>query len=190
MTISRKDLGWIFDEECKMKRTAKTKLVAACLVIVGLFTSVAFTSVVNAKSALKEKPSSALTLENFKINVTSPDINLARNYAYPSITSEVFNKFNSATFYQTPVRPLQGIQVVGFTNLIPHKYEKKNSIFEFAAKFNDKLQQFLAYFGFSSKTITERTNEKINEKEQSKKSRLIAQHEKKAFKSNCFDSKS
>lgn len=47
-------------------------------------------------------------------------------------------------------KPLLGMQVADFANINSNKLQKKNTIFEFAAKFNDKLQQVLSFFDFSS----------------------------------------
>lgn len=88
------------------------------------------------------------------INALSDTYVRTNNYAYPSITSDLFEKyrpFNKPALPQMPKQLLPGIQVAEFSLFSVNKIEKKNSFFEFAAKFNDTLQQIIAYFNFSSK---------------------------------------
>lgn len=165
-----------------MIRHTKAHLGGAIFVTVSLYCST-----INAETEMKEKPQLAFKINNVLSTMKSPAINMANNYAYPSITSEIFNKYNqSTTHYVTQVsqQPMLGIKVADFANLVPRKFDNKNSIFEFAAKFNDKLQQVLAFFDFSS-TSTKNKDENISEENQKRKVSVIAKHDKRLLKTNC-----
>ena len=115
---------------------------------------------------MKDQANVVLIINKVVSEVESPTNTHVNNYAYPSITSEVFNQYNQIAMQsttQTSQQPSLGIKVTDFANLIPSKFTKKNSLFEFAAKFNDKLQQVLAYFDFSD-TNTDSKNKKIRSK--------------------------
>ncbi|SEK51158.1 hypothetical protein SAMN05216262_101537 [Colwellia chukchiensis] len=102
---------------------------------------------------------------------------LAGNSAYPSLTSEVFISYPSQGFIslpKAPVKPLAGIEVVDFAIITPNGIQKKNSIFEFAAKFNDTLQQILAFFDLSS-AESDGKNKSYNESPRAENSYLISQ---------------
>lgn len=165
-----------------MTRQRIPHLVGAIFVTVGLYCST-----INAETEMKEKPQLAFTMNNLLSTMKSPAINIANNYAYPSITSEIFNKYNqSATrsFPQASQQPMLGIKVADFVNLVPRKFDNKNSIFEFAAKFNDKLQQVLAFLDFSSTSIKNK-DENISEADQKRTVSIIAKHDKRLLKANC-----
>lgn len=165
-----------------MTRQTKAHLIGAIFVTVGLYCST-----INAETEMKEKPQVAFTINNVLSTMKSPAINIANNYAYPSITSEIFNKYNQSTtrsFTQVSQQPMLGIKVADFVNIVPRKFDSKNSIFEFAAKFNDKLQQVLAFFDFSS-TSTKKKNENISEEDQKRTVSVIAKHDKRLLKTNC-----
>jgi hypothetical protein len=142
------------------KKTGPTKpnLSGVILLVIGLFGL--YCSATQAEPKAKDQA-------KVVSEVKSPTNNLVNNYAYPSVTSEVFNQYN-----QISQQPSLGIKVTDFANLVPHKFAKKNSLFEFAAKFNDKLQQVLAYFDFSSTSTGSKKN--ISEKYSNQKSSLIA----------------
>ncbi len=154
-----------------MKRPTKPNLVYAIFVIVGLFGTIA-----HAKPEINEKQQNIFTTGSASSQMSSAATSASYSYAYPSLTSEVFknNSIHLPAFVKVSQQPLLGIQVADFANLVPNKFEKRNSIFEFAAKFNDKLQQVLAYFNFSSKS-TPRNNETINAKKTKRKIHLSAQ---------------
>jgi len=163
-----------------MTRQTKARVVGAIFVIFGLYGSA-----LKAEPNVKEKPRSVFTINKLIINIKSAN-NLASNTAYPGVTSEVFNEYSNisrASFTPMPQQPLTGMQVTDFSLLAPNKFEKKNSIFEFAAKFNDKLQQMLAYFNFSSPNASSQ-NKQISDKNLDRKIHLITKANKK-LTSNC-----
>jgi hypothetical protein len=162
------------------KTTGPTKpnLSGAILLVIGLFGL--YCSATQAEPKAKDQA-------KVVSEVKSPTNNLVNNYAYPSVTSEVFNQYNQIAMPSTTQisqQPSLGIKVTDFTNLVPHKFAKKNSLFEFAAKFNDKLQQVLAYFDFSSTSTGSKKN--ISEKYSNQKSSLIAKNDHKALKANAL----
>lgn len=154
-----------------MKRPTKSNLVCSIFVIVGLFGTI-----VHAKPDMKEKQQNVFPANSTSSQMSSTATSASYSYAYPSLTSEAFTNtsIRLPSFVKSSQQPLLGIQVADFSNLVPSKFEKRNSIFEFAAKFNDKLQQVLAYFNFSSKS-TPRNNEAINAKKVNRKIHLSAQ---------------
>jgi hypothetical protein len=161
MKISRKDLGWVLDGDCKMNRSTKVSLVSSIFVITGLCGSLSY-----AAPEVKDKYEHHVTMAdagNQRLTMNNTSIkNITDSFAYPSITSEVFIE-NRKTAIQ-PLsnvlrRPLQGILVADFAHITPNRFQKKNAIFEFSAKFNDKLQQIIAIFDvFSTKTVTKKEN--------------------------------
>ncbi|MBA6223328.1 MULTISPECIES: hypothetical protein [unclassified Colwellia] len=177
------------------KKTApkKPNLSGAILLMIGLLGLYCSATQAAPQAAPKVKNQAKVVLIINKVvsEVKSPTNKLVNNYAYPSITSEVFNQYSQITIQSTSQisqQPSLGIKVTDFANLAPHKFAKKNSLFEFAAKFNDKLQQVLAYFDFSS-TSTDSKNKNISEKDSKKKSSLIAKNSKKALQANARVSK-
>ncbi|MBA6389556.1 hypothetical protein H4J38_02060 [Colwellia sp. BRX10-3] len=167
-----------------MIRQTKPNFVGSIFVIVGLYCSA-------IQAEVKDKPQCTSTVNNVVINLELTAKHIANNYAYPSITSEAFQKHHNThvqSLTQMSRQPLHGIQVADFVNLVPRKFDNKNSIFEFAAKFNDKLQQVLAYFDFSS-TGTDSKDENISEKDSNKKVSLIAINDNKYLKNDCSVSK-
>ena len=170
-----------------MTRQTKPYFLGSTFVIVSLYCST-----IQAETKVKANAQLAFTRDIVVIKLKSPAINMTNNYAYPSITSEVFNVYhqkNSHRLTQKSPQPLLGIEVADFVNIVPRKFDNKNSIFEFAAKFNDKLQQILTYFDFSS-TSTKSKVENISEKDQKSKVSLIVKHDNKSIKSNCSKIKS
>ena len=148
----------------KETRPMKANLSGTILLVLGLFGF--YSSVAQTEPRVKNQANVVLTLNNVVVEVKSPKNNMMNQYAYPTITNEAFNQYNqSAIPLTTQVfrQPSLGIKVTDFANLVPHKFDKKNSIFEFAAKFNDKLQQILAYFDFSS-TSTDGENKNNSDK--------------------------
>lgn len=161
MATSRK----INNEEYKMAKHAKKNLVGSIFVILGLYCSV-----VHADPEITDKQQHFFTvfIDNGTVKINSSANNLAERYVSSHIVSEVLltNRLNISVYTQRSQKPLLDVQTTDFSILSPKKFKKKNSIFEFAAKFNDKLQQILAYFDFSSSD-----NNKKNEsrQEQNKK---------------------
>ena len=156
-----------------MNRPTKLNLVGSIFVILGLLSSIA-----HANAEVKTKPQYAFVIYNAvsQISVMAKSINVSYNST--SLNDKVFNEKNKLSQHSyTPIsrQPLLGMHVVDFTNLVPNKFEKKNSFFEFAAKFNDKLQQILAYFDFSAKS-TARNSESINAKQAKRKIHLNNQN--------------
>jgi len=148
----------------KKTRPRKPNLSSAILLVIGLFGL--YCSATQAEPKVKDQANVVLIINKVVSEVESPTNTHVNNYAYPSITSEVFNQYNQIAMQsttQTSQQPSLGIKVTDFANLIPSKFTKKNSLFEFAAKFNDKLQQVLAYFDFSD-TNTDSKNKKIRSK--------------------------
>jgi len=174
----------------KKTRPSKPNLSGAILLMVGLFGL--YCSATQAESKVKDQAKVVLIINKVVSEVKSPTNNLVSNYAYPSITSEVFNQYNQIAIPSTSQisqQPWLGIKVTDYANLVPDKFAKKNSLFEFAAKFNDKLQQVLAYFDFLSPS-TDSKNKNISEKDSKQKSSLIAKNDNKALKANARVSKS
>lgn len=181
---SRKDSGKVCDEEYKMIRQTKVTLVGSIIAVVGLYGSIA-----HATSAANKQ--NAFAKSDIEIQLNSVLNSAANSYAQPMLTFAVFHKNNYidiSSFSTTPRQPLPGIRVADFSTLVPNNLKKKNSVFEFAAKFNDKLQQILAYFDFSSTTRS--SNKNISEKKQDTKSNFMAKINKKPLKSRCNTSKS
>ncbi|MFT6920129.1 MAG: hypothetical protein ACJA2G_002777 [Cognaticolwellia sp.] len=157
------------------KKTGPTKpnLSGAILLVIGLFGL--YCSATQAESEVKDQAKVALIINKVVSEIKSPTNNLVHHYAYPSITSEVFKQYNQIAIPSTSQisqQPSLGIKVTDFANLVPDKFTKKNSLFEFAAKFNDKLQQVLAYFDFSSTSTGSKKN--ISAKYSNQQSSLIA----------------
>ena len=148
-----------------MTRHTKTNLVSSIVIFSSLFGAVAF-----AAPQVKEQPQYTFVVKK----IVSP--------VKPQASTLV-------SIAQLPRQPLRGIQVADFAHIVPSKFEKKNSIFEFAAKFNDKLQQLLAYFDFSSKSVS-RNAESLNQQQSSRKILLSAKHSSTNLTSNCTASKS
>jgi len=147
----------------KKTRPKKPNLSSAILLVIGLFGLNCSTT--QAEPKVTDQANVVLIINKVVSEVKSPTKTLVNNYAYPSITSEAFNQYNHIAMQsttQTSKQPSLGIKVTDFANLVPSKFTKKNSLFEFAAKFNDKLQQVLAYFDFSS-TSTDSKNKNIGE---------------------------
>lgn len=145
-----------------MNRSTKVSLVGSIFVITGLCGSLSYA----AQETDNTSKYFALNANNQYIAMNSTRD--SRRYAYPSITSKVFSgnkKTNIQSFANISRQPLQGVLVADFAHVTFNKFQKKNSIFEFAAKFNDKLQQILAIFDFSSKKPVTR-KENINQKSQ------------------------
>ncbi|WP_085298172.1 hypothetical protein [Cognaticolwellia mytili] len=139
-----------------MNRIIKVSLVSAICVITGLFGSLSYA----APEVNNDTIYSIVVKQNTAMNSNAN--NIAHNYAFSRITNKTFGAFKKAnlpSFPSTMRQPLQGIQVVDFAHIVPNTLQKKNTIFEFAAKFNDKLQQILAIFDFSStKKMTSKDN--------------------------------
>jgi hypothetical protein len=140
----------------QMNRTTKVGLVSAIFVITGLFGSLSYA----APEVNNDTIYSVIVKQNIAMN-NNPN-NIAHNYAFSRITNKTFAEFKKAnlpSFSSASRQPLQGIQVIDFAHIVPNTLQKKNTIFEFAAKFNDKLQQILAIFDFSSsKKMTNKDN--------------------------------
>ena len=174
----------------KKTRPRKPNLSGAILLMIGSFGL--YCSATQAAPKVKNQANVVLIINKLVSEVKSPTNNRVNNYAYPSITSEVFNQYNQIVIQSTTQisqKPSLGIKVTDFANLVPDKFTKKNSLFEFAAKFNDKLQQVLAYFDFSSPS-TNSKNKNISENDSKQKSSLIAKNDHKALKANASVSKS
>jgi len=166
-----------------MTKHTKANLVGSIFVIIGLYGTIA-----HAKPEIKEKSQQAFAINNISMQANSSLLSISYRNAYPSITSEIFkenNKISKTQLIQLPQQLLLGMQVVDFAHLVPNKFEKKNTIFEFATKFNDALQKILVYVGFSS-TSANRNNDKVSEKNINKQIRLTDKHEKAFFKQDCM----
>ncbi|MBA6341858.1 hypothetical protein H4J59_12760 [Colwellia sp. MB02u-10] len=147
----------------KKTEPRKLNLSGAILLMIGLFGL--YCSATQAEPKVKDQAKVVLIINKVVSEVKSPTNPHVNNYAYPSITSEVFNQYNQIAMQstnQTSQQPSLGIKVTDFANLVPSKFTQKNSLFEFTAKFNDKLQQVLAYFDFSSPR-TDSKNKNISE---------------------------
>jgi len=160
------------DEECKMNSSTKISLVSSIFVITGLCGSLSYAAPEVESASERHVTSTHTSTPNIAMNSSTSSITYS--YAYPSITSEFFAKNKKASmpsFSNILREPLQGIQVADFAHLDPNRLQKKNAIFEFAAKFNDKLQQILAIFDFpSSKAIT--SKESISQQSQKRRVHL------------------
>ncbi|MFT6901249.1 MAG: hypothetical protein ACJAXS_001439 [Colwellia sp.] len=166
----------------KKTRPTKPNLSSAILLMIGLFGL--YCSATQAEPKVKDQDNVVLIINKVVSEVKSSTNNLVNNYDYPSITSEVFNQYNQIAMQSTSQisqQPSLGIKVTDFANLVPNKFAKKNSLFEFAAKFNDKLQQVLAYFDFSFSS-TDRRKKNISENNAKQKSSWIAKNDNKALK--------
>lgn len=156
------------DEECKMNSSTKVSLVSSIFVITGLCGSLSYAAPEVESASELNIAAMRANIQNISMNSSVNDITYS--YAYPSITSEVFasnKKISIPSFSNISRQPLQGIQVADFARIDPNRLQKKNAIFEFAAKFNDKLQQILAILDFpSSKTMAskESTNQQIQKR--------------------------
>lgn len=174
----------------KKTRPTKPNLSSAILLMIGLFGL--YSSATQAEPKVKDQDNVVLIINKVVSEVKSSTNNLVNNYDYPSITSEVFNQYNQIAMQSTSQisqQPSLGIKVTDFANLVPNKFAKKNSLFEFAAKFNDKLQQVLAYFDFSfSRTDSRKKN--ISENNAKQKSSWIAKNDNKALKAYASFNKS
>ena len=171
------------DGECKMNSSTKISLVSSIFVIAGLCGSLSY-------AAPEVESASELNIAEMRANIQNISMNSSVNditysYAFPSITSEVFasnKKINIPSFSNISRQPLQGIQVADFARIDPNRLQKKNAIFEFAAKFNDKLQQILAVFDFSSSNVMT-SKESISQQSKKRKVHL------KSNIGNCIASK-
>ena len=153
----------------------KPNLVATLLTIFSLF--FLYCSTAYAEKRTKQKLHSNLTKDIVVFTIQSSAIDDINNFSYPTITSEIFTQYhqsNAVSANQHSQQPMQGIKVADFSSLVPRKFDKKNSFFEFAAKFNDKLQQVIAYFNFSSKSA--KSKENINEKVDKRKVNFIVKN--------------
>lgn len=147
-----------------MIRPTKLNLVGSIFVILGLLSSIA-----HANTEVKTKAQYAFVIHSAVNHISVMAKNINVSYSPTSVNA------NQHLFSQHSKKPLLGIQVTDFTNLVPNKFEKKNSFFEFAAKFNDKLQQLLAYFDFSANS-TVRDSEVINTEQAKRKIHLSNQN--------------
>lgn len=157
-----------------MNRSAKICLVSSIFVITGLCGSLSY-----AVPEVEIKSAQQVTLiktSSYSIAMNSNTNSITYSYAYPSITSEIFaenKKIGIPSFSNISRQPMQGIQVTDFAHIAPNKFQKKNVIFEFAAKFNDKLQQILSIFEFSSaSTVVDK--ESASDKGQQRKLHLTS----------------
>ena len=144
------------------------KLVVPLLVGFSVF--FLYCSTAYAEKRIKQKLNANLAKDTVILKVSMSTIDTTSKFAYPAITSEIYNKYHKTvdnSSLQSAKQPMKGIKVADFANIVPRKFDNKNSFFEFAAKFNDKLQQIIAYFNFSSKNV-ENTNN-FNEKKQKRK---------------------
>ena len=144
-----------------MTKKTKKNLVGFIFVVAGVYVSA-----VQATPSIKVQHQLTYIYSQQNINGLSNSDDRTNNYAYPSITSDLFEKyrpFNKPALPTMPKQLLPGIQVAEFSLFTANKIEKKNSFFEFAAKFNDTLQQIIAYFNFSSKN-TKSSKQQIREK--------------------------
>ena len=130
----------------------KARLVVSIFAIIGLYSAM-----VQAGPEVKEKPHYTLIVKKIMTPINS-------------------NSNNISIFSLSSQHPLLDVQVADFGSLVPNKFNKKNSIFEFATKFNDKLQQLLAYFDFSSKSSTS-NKEDLNQKDLNKKIQLNTENQ-------------
>ncbi len=149
-----------------MNRPTKIGLVSSIFVITGLCGSLS-QAAPEVKNNAQQYASATNSLSQQSIANT-----ISYSYTYPSITSEVFaesNSFALPSLSKSSRKPMRGIQVADFAHVTPDRFEKKNVIFEFAAKFNDKLQQILAIFDFSS---TEAMASKENSSQKSQKRKI------------------
>ncbi len=170
MPESRNDLRNI-DEEYKMTRKTKTNLVGSIFVVAGLYVSA-----VQATPSIKVQHQLTYIYSQQNINTLSNTYDRTSNYAYPSITSDLFEKyrpFNKPALPNMPKQLLPGIQVAEFSLFATNKIEKNNSFFEFAAKFNDTLQQIIAYFNFSSSN-TKSSKQQMSDKNDNLKVNFMA----------------
>lgn len=151
-------------------------------VILGLYGTA-----VQARPEVKTSAEKTFTQDNLVITMTSAKYSLENHTAYPSITSELFKDYGEISppsSSQKSRQPLPGIKVADFALFSPQNFQQKNSIFEFAAKFNDTLQQILAYFDFTSAS-TSNKKQQIDENKQQRKIQLIVNHNKSPITDNC-----
>jgi len=166
-----------------MNKSTKVGLVSSIFVITGLYGSLSYAAPEVESASERHAASTHTSTQNIAMNSSTSSITYS--YAYPSITSEFFakNKKASMPSFSSILRePLQGIQVADFAHLDPNRLQKKNAIFEFAAKFNDKLQQILAVFDFSSSNAIT-SKESISQQSKKRKVHL------KSNIGNCIASK-
>jgi hypothetical protein len=129
-----------------MNKPIKASLVGATFLITGLCGSLSY-----ATSDIKHQ-SNAYKQDLAMVDNTINN-NASNSYTFSRSASKVFTtkeQIGIPSFSNIARKPLQGIQIADFAHITPNGLQKKNSIFEFAAKFNDKLQQILAIFDFSS----------------------------------------
>ena len=173
-----------------MIKRIKPNIVGSILVVFSLF--FLYCSAAYAEKRVKQSPQIACDQAIAVIKIDSYTTNVSNNFAYPSMTSEVFNQYqaiNTLSSSKTFTQPMQGIQVADFSHLVPGKFDKKISFFEFAAKFNDKLQQVIAFFDFSS-ADTESKDENVSDIAHKRKVRFDAKNDKVSIKIKCSNSKS
>ena len=152
-----------------MTGPTKLNLVGSIFVILSLVSSIT-----HANAAVKAKPQYTLVIHSAVNHISVMAKNINVSYNPTSLNGKIFNKnnkLNQHSFAPSSQQPLLGIQVADFTNLVPNKFEKKNTFFEFAAKFNDKLQQILAYFDFTAQSAV-RDSEAINTEQAKRKIHL------------------
>lgn len=150
----------------------KPKLVASLLVGFSMF--FLYCSTAYAEKRIKQKLNTNLTKGMITFEISLSDIDGTSKFAYPAITSEIYNKYQKISLhssFQPSNKPMKGIKVADFANVVPRNFDNKSSFFEFAAKFNDKLQQVIAYFNFSSKNAENKDNS--DEKKQKRKVNFV-----------------
>ena len=147
------------------------KLVVPLLVGFSVF--FLYCSTAYAEKRIKQKLNANLAKDTVILKVSMSTIDTTSKFAYPAITSEIYNKYHKTVDNSSLLsaqQPMKGIKVADFANIVPRKFDNKNSFFEFAAKFNDKLQQVIAYFNFSSKNVEDKDN---NNEEQQRKINFV-----------------
>ena len=172
MDISRIDSAYKCNEDYKMIIEFKPKLVAYLLVGFSIF--FLYCSTAYAEKRMKKTLNASLTKDIVTFELSLSDIDETSKFAYPAITNEIYNNYQKMglnSSFQPSNKPMKGIKVADFANIVPRNFDKKNTFFEFAAKFNDKLQQVIAYFNFSSKNAE--TKENSNEKKQKRKVNFV-----------------
>lgn len=165
----------------KIKPSVAGSLMMICLGLLGLYGSV-----VKAAPEVSNLPLNETSVNHLTITLSTAST-LTNHYDYPSLTNDFFNqtsRVSAVTWTNSSRQPLRGIQIAEFSHLTPNKYPKSHSFFEFAAKFNDKLQQILAYFDFSSKS-TNNTEENINNEQAEQEISISNQASQNYASSNC-----
>ena len=170
----------------KMNKPIKASLVGATFLITGLCGSFSYaTSNVERQSEHYAALANA-NKQNLAMVSNTYDNKAPNSYTSYRSASKVFTakeKIGIPSFSNISRKPLQGIQIADFAHIAPSGLQKTNSIFEFAAKFNDRLQQILAVFNFSS-TKSSTKKENISQKVHKRKINLSSNID------NCIMSKS